>query len=428
MLHKLRIHLIRLYTVMTYIILSIIVFGVCYLNIEQIKKNSLENFEKIKDTIIDKLETDTIIDNVWLSKLESSNKLLIHIEDNGIPFFFQGSWKPSTSRVHMITVAKKAAFKEGINTSVSSLHSKKMVSSVLHLRGIQSETALSYVCILPNKNGYLSLTLVQFFPGENNMILKEVFFYLCLDLLGGFALFLVSWFFVNRALKPVEESQRKQNEFIAAASHDLRSPLAVIQSNATSLLIDGADPHRFVPKIVDECNHMSRLINDMLILASSDAKSWQIKKEQIDTETYLIDLYDSFTSYCQKNEHELFLDLPDATLPPIYVDKGRLTQVLGILIDNAINYSPSKSTITLRPYIKKNSFCIEVEDHGIGIPTNEKDAVFDRFYRSDKARNDNTHYGLGLSVAKELIELQNGKINIRDTLNGGTTFLIKLLM
>lgn len=164
----------------------------------------------------------------------------------------------------------------------------------------------------------------------------------------------------------------------------------------------------------------------MLILASTDAKTWRIHKEAIDTDTYLIDLFDSFYPFCKGKEHNLTLDFPEDSLPQIYADKDRLTQVLGILIDNAISYSPAKSNITIRPYSKKSSFFIEVEDHGVGITKEEKEAIFTRFYRVDKSRNDNSHFGLGLSIAKELIELQHGKIRVTDAINGGSSFIIEL--
>ena len=171
---------------------------------------------------------------------------------------------------------------------------------------------------------------------------------------------------------------------------------------------------------------MSRLIRDMLILASSDAKTWSIQKEIIDIDSYLIDLYDSFSSFCQEKDYNLTLNFEQDSLPHIFADKDRLTQVLYILIDNAITYSPPKSMITLRPYIKKSTFFLEVEDHGIGITKEQKELIFHRFYRVDKSRNDNSHFGLGLSVAKELMELQNGVINVKDTINGGSTFIIEL--
>ncbi|HEX3023401.1 MAG TPA: sensor histidine kinase, partial [Lachnospiraceae bacterium] len=139
---------------------------------------------------------------------------------------------------------------------------------------------------------------------------------------------------------------------------------------------------------------------------------------------YFIDLYDYFDQLCQKRDHHLNIELPDESLPHIHVDKDRLTQILSILIDNAISYSPKDSLITIRPYAKRSTFQIEVEDHGIGILQNHQEHIFDRFYRVDRSRNDKSHFGLGLSVARELIELQGGSITLKDTPNGGATFVI----
>lgn len=426
MLHKIKRKLIILNTVLTGIILSVVVIGAGYINLAQIKNNNRKDFAELRDTIVSKLQSETSISNSWMSKLEVKHNAIIHIEDNGVPFFFKGAWNPSTSRDIMINKAKKAARAEGIDTAVYTISSYKNSSSILDIRGNHKEAAYAVVCIIPDDNGYISLTLIQFRPHERVQTFVYLIAFTGIDLLGIFALFLVSCYFVGKVVKPAEESQKRQNEFIAAASHDLRSPLAVIQSNASALLMDEAQVKRFVPKIIEECTRMSRLIGDMLILASSDAKTWHIEKEEIDTESYLIERYDAFCTLCNKRKHSLFLDFPEEALPTINVDKGRFTQVLGILIDNAISYSPEESQITLRPYVKKSSFFIEVEDHGSGISREQKEKIFNRFYRADQSRNNTEHFGLGLSVAKELMELQNGKIYVKDTIGGGATFVLEL--
>lgn len=425
MLHKIKRNLIILNTVLTSIILSIVITIVGYININQIKNNKLKEFSELSETIEYKLQNERIISNSWLSKLEAKYKAIISIEDNGEPFLYRGSWEPLTSRYIMIKKAKEAALSEGIDTKGYTISSRQNKSSVHIIKGNHKENAFASVCIIPKEAGYMSLTLIQFHPREKIQILMQIILYMTITILGSFSLFLVSCFFVGKVLKPAVESQKRQNEFIAAASHDLRSPLAVIQTNASALLIEGADKKHFLPKIIDECTRMSRLIGDMLILATSDAKTWQIRKEVIDSESYLIDLYDSLSAFCSKKNHKLALDLPDNPLPQLHIDKDRLTQVLGILIDNAISYSPEGSCITIRPYIKKSLFRIEVEDHGCGITREQKEKIFHRFYRVDKSRNDNTHFGLGLSVAKELMELQSGKIFAKDTLEGGATFVLE---
>lgn len=97
-----------------------------------------------------------------------------------------------------------------------------------------------------------------------------------------------------------------------------------------------------------------------------------------------------------------------------------------ILINNAISYSPEHSAITIAPYRAKKNLCIDIIDHGIGIPNSEKEKVFDRYYRQDQARTDKNHFGLGLSIAKELVQLHSGKLALFETEGGGCTFQIKV--
>ncbi len=426
MLQKLRKRLILFDTVITCSILSVVVFGACYINITQLRENTLKQFANLRDTIEYKLQTEDTVTHTWLSEMEASSQLIIHLEENASPFFFKGSWRPSTNRTDMIAKVKALARSEGIDTSALSVSFDKRRSTVFSLQGEHKDAALACVSIIPARNSFVSLTLIQFIPDLHTLIHRQLLLFTVIDILGCLLLLLVSFLFVNKALRPVEESRKKQNEFVAAASHDLRSPLAVIQTSATALLIEGSDPHRFVPKIVTECNRMSRLIGDMLILASSDSKSWILQQSQFDSESYLIDLFDTFASVCKKSRHQLSLALPEEPLPQLVADKDRLTQVLGILIDNAVFYSPEESTVILRPYKKKKTFILEVEDHGIGITGEQKPFVFDRFYRADHSRRDASHFGLGLSVAKELVELMGGKIQVKDSAGGGSIFCVEL--
>lgn len=97
-----------------------------------------------------------------------------------------------------------------------------------------------------------------------------------------------------------------------------------------------------------------------------------------------------------------------------------------ILLHNALSYNTEAKPIALEASVLKSSLLIKVIDHGPGIPASEKELVFDRFFRSDKSRKDKQHFGLGLSIAKELVELHKGSLHITDTLGGGSTFILKL--
>jgi signal transduction histidine kinase len=222
----------------------------------------------------------------------------------------------------------------------------------------------------------------------------------------------------------VEESRRRQTEFIAAASHELKSPLSVIRANASASLIEPQRAEHFIEGIDKECERLSNLIEDMLLLASADANNWKVNKEIIDMDTLLIDTYDTFCPFCSEHGKELRLELQEEMLPSVEGDAIRIKQILAILIDNAVCYSKERDSIIIRTFVIKNHLYIEIEDHGTGIDQNKKLEVFERFYREDKSRKDKNHFGLGLSIAKELVELQEGSISVKDTSGGGATFSV----
>ena len=154
---------------------------------------------------------------------------------------------------------------------------------------------------------------------------------------------------------------------------------------------------------------MARLIDDMLLLTSMDTRTWQIDKEPIEIDTLLVETYEAFLPLFRQNDLSLILNLQEDELPIIYGDKDRLKQILAILLDNALSYTPPGKKVTLQGSVSSSYLHIEVEDQGIGIPDNDKKLIFDRFYRVDKSRNDKKHFGLGLCIANELVQRQGVK-------------------
>jgi len=171
---------------------------------------------------------------------------------------------------------------------------------------------------------------------------------------------------------------------------------------------------------------MARLIQNLLLLSSIDAGNWMFHKSKINVDTLLISLYDKYEIICRRKSIDLQIGMPEECFPPLFSDKDRLSQIISIFLDNAISYSPEQSSILLEASIKKNNLAISIIDHGIGISEEDKEHIFDRFYRCDKSRTQKGHYGLGLSVASELISLLGGKIYLNDTPGGGCTFTIIL--
>lgn len=428
MIKKLRKQLTALYTITTGLILTAVVVGVLAAGTRDSQKKSLESFQTNLLNIGSRIQSGASIDWSWLSKTEHMGDLIIHIEDNGTPFLYSGSWSPLTDRSILLERARIHALQEGINKDNPPVSTSLLRSSVFTVTGDYNDTYYASVLVFPYQKGFQSLTLLSYQNPAASSLYKQRFFLLFLEAAGLAALFTVSWFFVGRSLKPIEESRKKQNEFIAAASHELRSPLSVIRSSLSAIPAAPDRQEQFLKNIDNECCRMSHLINDMLILASADAGNWTFCPENLDMDTLLIDIYECFEPICMEKKLKLTLDLPESSLPCIMGDKQRLQQVITILLDNAVTYSPSHGTIRISAGLnaKKSSLRLVVEDDGCGIPDDVKKHVFERFYRADNSRTDKQHYGLGLSVAKELILLHGGTISVTDSHTGGACFIIQL--
>ncbi len=234
---------------------------------------------------------------------------------------------------------------------------------------------------------------------------------------------------IRKAVKPTEKAMQSQKDFIAAVSHECKAPLAAILSSAEMIesvpnIPDTVTDH---VRVIDaEVSRMSRLIRDLLLLSSIDAGNWSFHMDEVNVDTLLINLYTKFERICRKKDIQLQLNIPDECCPPLYSDADRLDQIISIFLDNAVSYSPPKSEISLNASVRKNELIFTIIDHGIGISEKEKPFIFDRFYQSDKSRTQREHFGLGLSIANDLVHKLEGKIKLFDTPGGGCTFKIFL--
>lgn len=254
-------------------------------------------------------------------------------------------------------------------------------------------------------------------------------FYLIVWLLVFIAILFLTRFLISKAIKPTEQTLRSQKEFIASASHELKAPLAVILASAECIGNDttlSPESKQHTEVIDSECLRMSKLVQDLLLLSSVDANTWTLNKTNIDVDTLLINTYEKYKPICRQKGIQFKLGTSDELFPALNADIDRLNQILSIFIDNAINYSLPKSEISLDATIFKNMLVFSIKDHGTGIADKDKPFIFNRFFCADKSRTQKEHYGLGLSIAKELVEMHKGKIELSDTLGGGCTFKISL--
>lgn len=295
-------------------------------------------------------------------------------------------------------------------------------------RSVNGRPYYGILCSIYTTEGYLNLAIVKEKSGITAFS-STIMHYFLIWLIVLIAVLFVSVLIIRQAMKPTEKAMQSQKNFIAAASHELKTPLAVLLTATDAIESSpGCTSHikNHVALMDTEISRMARLIQDLLLLSSIDTGNWMFHKSKINVDTLLISLYEKFEIICQKKSIDLQIRMPDECFPPLFSDEDRLSQIISIFLDNAISYSPEQSSILLDACIKKNHLSIRITDHGIGISAEDKKHIFDRFYRCDKSRTQKGHYGLGLSVANELVSLLDGKIYLSDTPGGGCTFTITI--
>ncbi len=302
--------------------------------------------------------------------------------------------------------------------------------SIFTLRGDAGEQYMASHVLLGTgeMNDPYEVTLLQELSGRNRAILMICLGYAALLLGGLLLLFLVNWLLAKLVLRPTAAAMQQQTDFVAAASHELRSPLAVVRSSLSAgrAAQEKEEAQKYHRAAEAEAARMSRLVEDLLLLAGGDAGRWQLRREEVDMDTLLIEARERFLPQAAKKQVALCLSLPEETLPPVAGDRDRLGQVLNILLDNALQYAPPNSEVRLEARLQKNKLALLVLDHGPGIADEIKPRVFERFYRAEESRADKNHFGLGLSVAQELAEMHGGQLLVQDTPGGGASFVFQL--
>ena len=258
-------------------------------------------------------------------------------------------------------------------------------------------------------------------------ILGQRFRFFLINLAACLLLSLFSFFFTGRLLAPIIESRQKQTAFVAAASHELRTPLAVILSAAECCRDATVEKQTgFLDTIRQEGAILTSLVNDMLTLSASDTQRLPFHPAPVELDTLLINTYEAFEPLAADKKLTLTISLPEDALPLCHADADRLSQLLSILLSNAISYTPEGGRIDLALLSQKNHFCLTVADTGIGIPPEDQTKIFDRFYRAEKSRSAKGHFGLGLSIALEIVKIHNGTIRVDSRPVGGSIFTVTL--
>lgn len=248
-------------------------------------------------------------------------------------------------------------------------------------------------------------------------------------LAGVFVVFVSSLFLADRALIPIKKSWERQKNFVADASHELRSPLAVIETNLELVLGNGdetvEDQNKWLGNIQTENRRMSKLVSDLLFLARADSDQQMFEKRFFPINDVLMEAVILMQPLADKKKIGLSANIKQ--VQDFYGDEARIKQLAVILIDNAIKYTHEGGAVRVGLDFRDNQFEITVADNGEGIAKEHLDKIFERFYRVDKARSrEGGGTGLGLSIAEWIVKSHRGSIGVSSAQGKGSTFKVLL--
>lgn len=258
---------------------------------------------------------------------------------------------------------------------------------------------------------------------------------------------LAGYFLAGKTLRPIENALEEQKRFVADASHELRTPLTALKTSMEVALRDKKmsliQARDLIKDNLEDINSMQSLTNKLLSLANYQSNGHNLVFEEVEISEVIKDTYRKISPLAKEKDIEVNLKIKDQKL---LANKESLKEMMLIFLDNGVKYTPTGGKVTVEGESNKRNFVIKVKDTGIGIAKEDLPHIFDRFYRADQSRSRShlrgdrlslrSHdssdgeeiggFGLGLSLAKKIIEIHKGTVEVASVLGRGTTFTIRL--
>jgi len=235
----------------------------------------------------------------------------------------------------------------------------------------------------------------------------------------------------NDMLAHLDRADRERKTFVANVSHDLRTPIAIIQGRVEQMLQGESGPfdpetQRALEVVHAETTTLSRLIDDLFTLARLEETSLPMSPEAVDIAALATQMVGAIQPVAWSQQRVSVQSVVKAGLPPALADETRLRQILGNLLYNALRHTPEGGLIVVDAEALDRSIEVRVSDTGIGMTSEELGRVFERFYQIEQGQRSHDGSGLGLSIVKELTEAQGGSVAVESTPGQGTTFRVRL--
>jgi signal transduction histidine kinase len=271
-----------------------------------------------------------------------------------------------------------------------------------------------------NPDVFESIRNTQIHAAEDSLISGLIITNLIIWVAGGFG----SYYLARRTLRPIEEAHEAQSRFTSDASHELRTPLASMKIELEVALRDPSpkkeEMRQLLESNLEEVNKLTKLSHTLLQLSRLDHD--QITREQVDVNVVTTDVVERFNKVSSR------IVIHHARKLPILANESNVEELATILIDNALKYSPSNTTVHVSLIKQKQMSGFKVVNEGEGIAPEVLPHIFNRFYRADTSRTASAKkgYGLGLSLAKKIVELHGGELTVSSAPDQETTFQVLL--
>ena len=289
-----------------------------------------------------------------------------------------------------------------------------------------NNTRFAYLKEVSNKGIRIMLINIE---AQINALINLIKAFVTIGIISLFVLLFISIYLTNKTIKPLKESFEKQKQFIADASHELKTPLAIIRTN-TSVILSNKDASvsnntKWLNYISNQTERMGKLIDEMLTLAKLDNLNEKTNFISFNFSDLINNILLTFEAIIFENNIKLQSYIEDDI--HIKGDKENIKKVFIILLDNAIKYTNNNGEIYIELKQDKNKIKLIVKNTGDGIKEEDLEKIFERFYRVDDSRERKTGgYGLGLSIAKSIVEAHKGKIYAKSNLKEDTSFVVEL--
>lgn len=294
-------------------------------------------------------------------------------------------------------------------------------------RGLSSESSRIYQQFPVFRGDPLLSPGQDYNDGVHRILLRLLGFNIIVFAVAGAA----SYWLARRTLQPIEEAHEQQKRFTADVSHELRTPLTALRMESEVALMDTKNSKQALRTTLasnlEEVSKLEDLINNLLRLTRLEAGNLEQQFEPLNSRAIAEEAVEQIAKQAAGRNITITTDVKPAQLTG---DRSSLVQLLVILLDNAIKYSPNGSTVRLTGQVDDQTASFKVADHGTGIEREALEHIFDRFYRGhqDGSRSKTTTegYGLGLSIAKMIADLHKGRITVSSRVGHGTTAAVTL--